>query len=164
MDLNLEPIPVVEKSDATPPPIIAKPVSLPTNSEADQLFGKHMYSKSKMGTNALAVSNSLELTFKNPCTDAAFVTIQTEALVDQSYELYEYDPVGFEFTHQEFKIQTVPISHELCGGLTYTSTFNGLAINSSSAWPVKYNGSSLQHSVYSEDTSLLNMTNGTTVL
>ena len=104
------------------------------------------------------------MTFKNPCTDAAFVTIQSEALIDKSYELYEYDPVGFEFTHQEFKIQTVPISHELCGGLTYTSTFNGLAINANSAWPVKYNGSSLQHSVYSEDTSLLNMTNGTTVL
>ena len=107
---------------------------------------------------------SFDLTVKNPCISPDFVTIQAEALIDQSYELYEYDPDGFEFTHNEFRIQTVPISHELCGGLTYTSTFNGLAINSSSAWPVKYNGSSLQHSVYSEDTSLLNMTNGTTVL
>ena len=42
LDHNLEPIPVVT-SVPTEPPIIAKPVSLPTKSEADQLFQKHMY-------------------------------------------------------------------------------------------------------------------------
>ena len=42
LDHNLEPIPV-ETSVPQPPPITAKPVSLPTNSEADQLFVKHMY-------------------------------------------------------------------------------------------------------------------------
>ena len=36
-----------EPSAPTEPPMIAKPVSLPPKSEADELFAKHMYAKSK---------------------------------------------------------------------------------------------------------------------
>jgi hypothetical protein len=84
--------------------------------------------------------------------------------LDKSYELYEWDPTGYVFTHDAFTIQTSPITHNLCGGLTYTSTFNGGAIDANSPAPIHYNGSSRTHYLYSENTSLLDMTDGTTVL
>ena len=49
-------------------------------------------------------------------------------------------------------IKTVPIDHSLCGGLTYTSTFDGAAISVN--WPVKYDDSTRTHNVYSEDDAL----------
>ena len=49
-------------------------------------------------------------------------------------------------------IKTVPIEHSLCGGLTYTSTFDGAAISVN--WPVKYDASTRTHNVYSEDEAL----------
>ena len=103
------------------------------------------------------------MTIKNPCIDEDFVWIEKPVLLDKSYELYEHDPAGYEFTHEAFTIQTSPIDHILCGGLTYTSTFNGVAIDANSPAPIHYTGSSRTHNVYSEDTSLLDMTDGTDV-
>jgi len=81
-------------------------------------------------------------------------------LLNQVYELYEFDPIGFQFTHDPFTIVTVPIVHTLCGVLTYTSTFDGNDISSTSSAPIQYFAGNLTHDVYSEDQSLIDTTNG----
>ena len=101
------------------------------------------------------------LTLKNPCIDPTFVTIETSVLLNQFYELHEHDPIGFQFTHDPYTIQTVPITHGLCGDLTYTSTFMTAAIVSLNpvtdpfSDAVGYNPITLTHTVYSEDFALL---------
>ena len=71
----------------------------------------------------------VDVIVKNPCIDPAYVTIGQAVLLDKIYELYENDPVGFQFTHDEFTINTVPIAHTLCGGLTYESRFDGTLVD-----------------------------------
>ena len=68
-------------------------------------------------------STDFTLTLKNPCIDPNYVIIEADVLLNQIYELHEHDPAGFQFIHDPFVIQTVPINHDLCGLLTYTSTF-----------------------------------------
>ena len=48
----------------------------------------------------------------------------------KQYILHDYKAVGgYTFTHDPFIIVTSPITHSMCGGLTYTATFNGSAIS-----------------------------------
>ena len=57
-------------------------------------------------------------------------------------------------------INTVPITHTLCGGLTHTSMFDGNAIDSASGPPIQYFAANFTHDIYSEDISLIDTTNG----
>ena len=87
---------------------------------------------------------------KNPCIDPNYVTIEKAVLLNQVYELYEYDPIGYQFTHDPFTVVTKPISHTLCGDLVYTSTFMSQAINEVST-PLGYSAANLTHNLYTED-------------
>ena len=75
--------------------------------------------------------------------------------------MYEYDPPGFQFNHDPVTIETHPISHSLCGLITYTSTFetNGidgiLPLDDLTQDPVGYDPANLKFTVYSEDFGLL---------
>lgn len=78
--------------------------------------------------------------------------------------MHEFDPVGYQFTHNPFVIKTVPIDHSLCGLLTYVSTFMGKIIDETidvyadvMLEPVSYDQSTLTHSVYSENFGLLGL-------
>jgi len=50
-------------------------------------------------TKVVEESNSFELTFANPCIDPDYVTIEPDVLLNKIYELYESDPIGFQFSH-----------------------------------------------------------------
>ena len=78
------------------------------------------------------------LTLKNPCIDPAYVTIESMPLVIHSYDLYDFDPTGLQWIHDPFNVNTVPISHTLCGDLTYEATFMDNPIDTVSD-PMKYN-------------------------
>ena len=45
---------------------------------------------------------SFSLRLRNPCTDPAYVTILTKPLPDQTYGLYTYNPVGFQWNYEPF--------------------------------------------------------------
>ena len=87
------------------------------------------------GTTGNVVKKSSSATFvlqvKNPCIDAAYVTIEKAVLLSQVYELHELDPEGLEFIHDAFTIKTLPITHSLCGDLVYDSTFMTASIDNS---------------------------------
>ena len=107
---------------------------------------------------------TFSFTIKNPCIDPTYVTIEKAVLLNQIYELHEFDPVGYEFTHDPFVIKTLPFDHSLCGSLTYTSTFMTVDIDETIAVfadpmsdPVRYDQSTLTHAVYSEDFALLGL-------
>jgi len=102
-------------------------------------------------------SATFTLTLKNPCIDPAFVQINQVALpVGKQYYLHDFKAVGgYKFTHNAFEFVTSPISHSLCGGLTYTATFNGQAINTLTKPPMAYNTATRTFEIYSEDFSLL---------
>ena len=48
----------------------------------------------------------------------------------------------------------MPFSHQLCGSLDYTSSFNSAQIDSSSS-PLSYDSASLTYAIYSEDRNLI---------
>ena len=101
------------------------------------------------------------MTLKNPCIDANFVTFANPGITAQQYELYEHDPPGFQFTHDPVTIDTQPITHSLCGAISYTSTFmttgiDGiLPMDDITVNPVGYDPVNLRFTVYSEDFVLL---------
>ena len=59
--------------------------------------------------------------------------------------------------HDPFTIVTSPITHSMCGGLTYTATFNGSSITTTTKLSngMAYNTSSLTFDTYSENFALL---------
>ena len=87
--------------------------------------------------------------------------IEADVILNQIYELHEHDPDGFQFIHDPFVIQTKPIDHDLCGTLTYTSTFmtdtitNLNPVTQRMSDAVGYNSISLTHTVYSENFELI---------
>ena len=68
--------------------------------------------------NMIETSDSADftLTLRNPCIDPAYVTIEQAVLLNQVYEIYEFDS-GFQFTHNPFTVKTLPYDHTLCGDL-----------------------------------------------
>ena len=74
---------------------------------------------------------SFNLRIKNPCIDSDYVIINQTALpVGQKYILHDYKLAGgYKFAHNSFLIVTSPITHSLCGALTYSATFNGSPID-----------------------------------
>ena len=103
----------------------------------------------------------LNLTAKNPCVDQNFVTIQAQPLNALTYEL-ESGAMTFA-PHAEYIVNTVPITHTLCGTLDYTSTYDGSPINSPTDQPLGYNPASREFIANSEDPGLDDMTKPYTV-
>ena len=86
------------------------------------------------------------------------MTISTAVLLNQVYELYENDPIGFQFTHDPFTVVTTPIAHSLCGSLSYTSTFMATLIDPATdpmvdpaVDPIGYDQLNRRHTIYSEN-------------
>ena len=76
--------------------------------------------------------------------------------VDQTYVLHDFKSVGgYTFTHLPFIFVTSPYEHDLCGGMTYTATFNSAAIDTTTKPPMAYDQSINTFEIYSEDFSLL---------
>ena len=100
---------------------------------------------------------SFTLTLKNPCIDTNFVTITTAALpTNLQYILHDFEATGGDtFTHSAFSVVTAPFSHTLCGGLTYSATFNGATIGPGTKPPMAYDTATRTFNVYSEDFGLL---------
>ena len=72
------------------------------------------------------------------------------------YILHDFKAAGgYTFVHEAFDIQILPFSHTLCGGLTYTATFNGAAIDTSTKPPMAYDTATRTFDIYSEDTALI---------
>jgi len=96
---------------------------------------------------------------KNPCIDPAYIVInQTPLPAGKQYILHDYKIAGgYTFTHDPFTIVTSPITHTMCGGLTYTATFNGSPINTTTktSTGMAYNTTSLTFEIYSENFGLL---------
>ena len=65
------------------------------------------------------------------------MSIQTAPLVAQIYDLYDFAPNGLVWIHDPFILDTVPISHTLCGDFTFEATFMDSSINIISD-PMKY--------------------------
>jgi len=119
------------------------------------------YIVSVTGTSGPVVAQSdtstFTLTLKNPCIDPAYIEIQQVALpVDETYVLHDFKVSGgYTFAHDAFNIVTQPFQHNLCGGLTYTATFNGQAINTTTKPPMAYDTATNTFDIYSEDFILL---------
>jgi len=115
-----------------------------------------MTSASIYGANNTPLSDtaSFVTTFNNPCLDSNYVSISNVALFNQIYELFEYDPVGYQFTHDPFTLVINPSAHDLCGTLTYITTFDGNSINDVSE-PLGYHATNRTFDLYSEDMSLV---------
>lgn len=100
-------------------------------------------------TTKQSASAPYTLTLKNPCIDSSFVTFAKPGITAQQYELFEHDPTGFQFNHDPVTIVTSPITHGLCGAISYTSTFmtagiDGiLPMDDITTNPVGYNPASL---------------------
>ena len=57
--------------------------------------------------------------------------------------------------HSEYKIVTSPLSHTLCGSLTYVSKFNDEIINEFSESPMAYDATTQTFTIYSENFELI---------
>ena len=100
------------------------------------------------------------LTLKNPCIDPDFTTIQQVPLpVGEQYILHDYKTAGgYTFTHDPFLTVTTPIpNHGLCGSISYTATFEGAAIDTTTKPPMAYDTDTASRTflIYSEDFGLL---------
>ena len=65
---------------------------------------------------------------------------------------------GYTFTHDPFLVVTTPIpDHGLCGSLSYTATFEGAAIDTTTSTPMAYDTATASRTflIYSEDFSLV---------
>ena len=98
------------------------------------------------------------MTIKNPCIDPDFTTVEQVPLpVGEQYILHDFKAVGgYTFTHDPFLIVTTPIpNHGLCGPLTYTATFEGATIDTTTKPPMAYDTATRTFDIYSEDFALL---------
>ena len=104
-------------------------------------------------------SASFLLKLRNPCIDPAYITINQVPLpVGEQYILHDFKVVGgYTFFHDPFDIVTLPFQHDLCGGLTYTATFNGSPIDTTTkaATGMAYDTATQTFDIYSEDFALL---------
>ena len=60
--------------------------------------------------------------------------------------------------HSEFSVDTVPITHSLCGDLTYSATYDGNPISSPTDQPLGYNPTSREFIAETTDDSLHGIT------
>lgn len=99
-------------------------------------------------------TTSFNLKLKNPCIDPNFVTIVTQPALPQSYILYDLNPTGHQWVHDQFTLQTVPIDHDFCGDFTYEATFMGDYVDAASL-PMVYDADLRRFTIYSEDMDLI---------
>ena len=97
---------------------------------------------------------TFSLRIENPCIDPSYVTITEAALVAQTFILFDNSPLGLMWTHDAFILNPDPQATALCGGFTYTATFDGQQITSSSS-PMSHDNASRAFSFYSEDFGLI---------
>ena len=107
---------------------------------------------------SVEAKSTFKLIIKNPCIDSEYVSIVSSALPDSLvYVLHSYDQdAKFSFTHDPFSIDYKPFDHDLCGTLSYASTFNGNSIDANSE-PVSYDWRTNKFAIYSEDFGLTGM-------
>lgn len=63
-------------------------------------------------------------------------------------------PDGLVWVHDAFTLDTVPITHSLCGDFTYLATFDSNYIDTLSS-PMVYDTTSRTYSIYSEEFGLI---------
>ena len=78
------------------------------------------------------------------------MTIQGQSLNTLMYNL-ESGPMTFAPPHAEFLVNTVPITHTLCGALTYSATYDSNPINSPTDQPLGYNPATREFTAESID-------------
>lgn len=61
------------------------------------------------------------------------------------------------FTHDSFTVVTTPITHSLCGPISYTATFDSQAVDATTLPPVAYDETTRSFEIYSEDLSLIGL-------
>ena len=69
--------------------------------------------------------------------------------------MYELTSPSLDFSHAEFTVVTEPITHTLCGSLTYQADLSGQTLSPSTV-PMSYEEASRTFSVYSQDDSHAN--------
>ena len=82
-----------------------------------------------------------------------YVTIQTATQNDQTYTLRDLNPDGLTWSVNPFQVQTLPITHTLCGDLLYSATFEADPVSDTST-PLSLSSTSLEFALYSEDPTL----------
>ena len=75
----------------------------------------------------------------------------------------ETGPTTFAPPHAEYLVNTVPITHTLCGALTYSATYDSNPINSPTDQPLGYNPATREFTAESTDLTLDMMTKDYTV-
>ena len=72
--------------------------------------------------NKISATATFNLAIKNPCIDSKFVKLERPLLPAQLYNLVE-EPQELRFKHSPVTLKTIPIPHNLCGPVSYISTF-----------------------------------------
>ena len=106
------------------------------------------------GTSGTASAQTLPpllLTISDPCKDPNFVTLGPAVMSDQQYALSEPSK---SWTHDAFVVTTSPITHILCGDPTYSATFNGNAVDSTTT-PLSYDVQLRQFTIQTGDANLV---------
>ena len=109
-----------------------------------------------------SVTGILPLRLKNPCFDPTLITVvQTPLPVGpHEYTLFYYDLEDpyWIMTHDEWTYTTTPIAHQYCGLFSYTATYEGVVADELSMPNMVYHQSNRTFGIYSEDFSLIGMT------
>ena len=91
------------------------------------------------------------MTFKNPCIDKNFVNIVAPQFFEQDY-IINAPPEQFP-VHAPFTVNTVPITHDYCGSLTFVPKFNDQGLVSGG--PLTYSEAERQFTADSDDITLI---------
>ena len=91
---------------------------------------------------------------RNPCIDRYYVDIVQKPMADYAYCLYDEAPLGLQWTHAPFEVQTWPIQHTLCGEFAYEAYFMDEYVTDETE-PLRYDSSTLTFSLYSEDFDMI---------
>ena len=99
---------------------------------------------------------------KNPCFDPALITIDPVPLPPgpHSYKLYSYDFLEpyWIITHDSWSYSTQPTSHQFCGTISYSATYEGVVADEFSMPNMVYHQSNQTFGIYSTDFGLIGMT------
>ena len=119
-------------------------------------------------TIVLTRTTTFKLRISNPCFNPSFVSITSAALpTGSTYTLYANSiasPYSL-MTHTAWIVTTTPITHTLCGAITYTATFEGSPVSTTtiSTVGVTYSSATRTFAIYSENLSLIGNNRAVTV-
>jgi len=97
-------------------------------------------------------SASFDLRFLNPCIDTNFVAIAGPADMPNYFYTPETSTVVLYPSVSAFTVTTTPRTHSLCGGLSYTATFDGSPVDGD---PLAFSAATRTFTADSDDTSLV---------